>query len=114
VGGQRGEQVEFKRRTLVGEDLGVPSRLHDASTTSVVAVMMGDEDAIDVLRAEVKAGEPLLQLCAAETLIDEHPNLWRLQQRRVAPASGSKVGDGHRHANNSERSRRILEHTDRT
>ena len=114
VGGQRWQQVKFKRSSLIGEDLGVPPCLHNASAASMVAVVMGDEDAVNVLGREVKASEPFLQLCAAKALVDEDPNLGGFQQRRVAPAPGSKVGDGHRHANKYKRSREILEHTDRT
>jgi len=77
----------------------------------MVAVVVSDEDTIDVFGFEAHQFQPLLQLNTAEPLVDEHVDLRRGQKRGVATTSGAKVRDGERHANELEPTREGLEHT---
>ena len=78
----------------------------------MIAVMVGDEDTVNVFRCEVQSRKALLQLCAAETLVNKHLDMGCFQQGRVASTPCPKVCDRQRHANIKHASREILEHTD--
>lgn len=78
----------------------------------MVGVVVGDEEAIDVFGREVQPSQSLLELCPAETLVDEHLHRGCFQQGRVAPTTGSQMRDGQGHANMAYRTREGLEHTD--
>ena len=77
------QHPDLTERALVGMDRRSPSAMGTSRSTSMVTVMMRDEDGIEILRA-AGAGEAPLELPAREPLVDEHCRLIGCDERGVS------------------------------
>lgn len=77
----------------------------------MVAVVVGNEHAVNVIWAQFQACKALGQLSAAESLVDQDLRVWCFEQGRVSSTAGTQVRDGHRHANIFTPTREGLEYT---
>ena len=111
MGREFGHEVQFESRSLVGENGNVPLGLNDFRTAAVIAVVVGDEHAVYVLRRKLQSGQSLSELGPAEPLIDEDFCTRGFKQGRVPSTARSQMRDGHRHANIVPWTREGLEHT---
>ena len=91
------QHPDLTERALVGMDRRSPSAMGTSRSTSMVTVMMRDEDGIEILRRAAGGGEAPLELPAREPLVDEHCRLIGCDERGVSATPCSKVGHFHRH-----------------
>lgn len=101
-----GGALQFRRsehgftRGAVGEDGDAVARRHHAQSLHVVAVLVRDEDAIEILDIETDGGEPFLDLLAAETCVHEEAGGVRLDAGAIATASAGENSETTRHMGN--------------
>ena len=84
-------------REAVAENRNLQLRAQRCQTLNVVAVFMGDENAVQSLRRAANGGKPLPDLTAAQTGVDEQPRLVRFEVSAVArrAAAQNRQFDSH-------------------
>ncbi len=71
----------------------VPASVSNACTSSMIAVMMGEDYGINLLRFNLNHVQSLVQLTPTEALVNEYFRFTTLQQCSVATASTSEMSD---------------------
>ena len=86
----------FARKPIAAEGDAVP-RAYGGESLDVVGVFVGDEYGLERFRSASDAGEPLADLPAAETGIDQQARLVGFQVGAIAARTAPEDGQLHRH-----------------
>ena len=84
---------------MVGLNLNLPALLSDQRSTAMVAVMVADEDTVNLGRVNIESSKARLQLRSAESLVDEDFRLFGFEQCGVPTTASSEVREYHCHSN---------------
>lgn len=96
-------QAEFRRRAQIRPHRHAPAPHHGLGSSAVIAMVVRDEDPIQVRRRQVEAAESALQLAPAEAAVDQDAGRLALDEGRIAATPRPEMRDGEPHGRRTGR-----------